>query len=1021
MPLSNNYNPKDNETKIYSQWMDTKIGNPELQKVAATTVSPSSQILGNCPTHAILMPPPNLTGDLHAGHAFQHYLMDTLSRLARQRGEKNLWFPGVDHAGLQLEGVIDKLIKKGEFDEIINKGFVEAASESPLTEIENLMSKSREDLPKYLKTNYPELWLECAWSKVNLWRDNQKNQSAILGDTPDYDRSLFTLDPQNLDMVNYAFIKYWQDGLIYKGSYLVNWSVGLMTALSDVAGEIEYEKRIDPFVTFQYAAKRIEFKSKEIETKYSHLLSSLKPFENWKRLNLSTVRPETKFTDLGVVMHPTKFDDYYNENIFQNITDQNLANDFLEDIRNKNIFVFYYLPVLESQDIKLLFSDKVDPDFGTGLVKLTPGHDLFDYNLYNEFVTNNELPAGLVQLCIGRDGKLNAEYCKEFSGLTVEQARPPILKRLVEADFVPKKTNFEGEIPSRDNLLSDSDFRELKLEKQIEYLKDNYSDYQIDWNYEHNVTICERTKTVVEPLISEEFFISYHKEFNWEPIAKDLNKTIINQNKKTNLQKLGIEAVNATNFHSPEYKERGINFLENIKDWCISRDLIWGHKMPVWYNLGTNPDRKFYSFEEFQQENTNLSKGFKVEGFGGIQNNHFAISVTRPTTPGNWVQEEKILDTWFSSCLWPLSTLKYPDFVKNQSKQSNVVLIHGGEVWKDKETYRNKIESGELNWLWYKFNQSSKTTFKSDLIDFCQENNISIINPQMPNKTNADYTKWKMVFEQTLPYINSNSILVGHSLGSMFLTKYLNENVINCKAVFLVSGGLWSDSESNIEDFDTKWGLDNNFEKINKLGNIVHIVHSKDDKVVDFQRSLDLKSKLPDANLIELDNFGHLNVECEELLKLIKGQFKNHPLDKEGQSVSFGEIQNDFATFYPTQEMTTGKDIFYQWIVRMTTLSYYFTAQIPYENLVITPTILDDKGKKMSKSLGNGMDPVAQINKYSSDSMRMAMLGGMIPDRNIKMGGRLADELCEKYRNFGNKMWNIARFFEYQVERSNEK
>ena len=104
----------------------------------------------------------------------------------------------------------------------------------------------------------------------------------------------------------------------------------------------------------------------------------------------------------------------------------------------------------------------------------------------------------------------------------------------------------------------------------------------------------------------------------------------------------------------------------------------------------------------------------------------------------------------------------------------------------------------------------------------------------------------------------------------------------------------------------------------------------------------------------------------------------------------------------------------------MTMLSYYFTAEIPYTDLVISPTILDDKGKKMSKSLGNGMDPVAQIDKYSSDAMRMAMLGGMIPDRNIKMGGRLADELCEKYRNFGNKMWNIARFFEYQEEKSKE-
>jgi valyl-tRNA synthetase/predicted alpha/beta hydrolase family esterase len=1032
MPLSTNYNPKDNETQIYSQWMDVKIGCPELQNIQNMPLSEAPQSGGvqssktpnNTKTHAILMPPPNLTGDLHAGHAFQHYLMDTLSRLARQRGEKNLWFPGVDHAGLQLEGVIDKLIKKGEFDEIINKveeglSFQNSQnSNSNNVDIKStLHSIPKDDLPKYLKTNYPELWLECAWSKVNLWRDNQKNQSAILGDTPDYDRSLFTLDPQNLDMVNYAFQKYWQDGLIYKGSYLVNWSVGLMTALSDVAGEIEYEKRIDPFVTFEYGVSRIEYTTDELKSKYSEL--KIKPTQIWKRPQLSTVRPETKFTDIAIAMHPSKFPIYFNQDIFE--SDNTLNKSFLQDIFDNKINIYFNLPPLHDKELILILTEKVDPDFGTGIMKITPAHDPFDYELGKELLAEGKLKTFKADACIGRDGKLTAEFAGEFAGMVAQESRGAIFKRLIETGYIPLKPNYEGEIPEFEKI-SDQEFWTWKQDKQYEWLKQNYPQYDINWNYEHNVTICERTKTVVEPLISEEFFISYHKEFSWTPTAKDLNTTIVNKGKITNLQSLGIEAVNATSFYSPEYKERGINFLENIKDWCISRDLIWGHKMPVWYNLDTNPDKIFYSFEQvssirhLERSERSHELGVKTSNI----DNHFAISVTRPTTPGNWVQEEKILDTWFSSCLWPLSSLKYPEFVKNQAMQPNIVIIHGGESWQNRDEYISNIESGNLNSYWYGNEMRPKSSsWKLAVQKHCKENQIPILAPQFPNKTNADYKKWKMVFEQSLPYINSNTVLVGHSLGSMFLTKYLSENNINCNAVFLVAGGLNNSSDS----FESPQNLNN----LNQLGDKVYIIHSKDDKVVDFVRSVDLKGKLEQANFIELENYGHLSSQCPELLEMIKEQIGAPVALRQPLVGAYTPAQGsnsagvwgwyDFSTFYPTQEMTTGKDIFYQWIVRMTTLSYYFTAQIPYENLVITPTILDDKGKKMSKSLGNGMDPVAQINKYSSDAMRMAMLGGMIPDRNIKMGGRLADELCEKYRNFGNKMWNIARFFEYQEEK----
>ncbi len=1154
MPLQPNYNPKEFESQIYTNWMNQKIGNPDLQRLSNGNFQNSSDPLlrsiaskTHSKTHSILMPPPNLTGNMHAGHAFGHYLMDTLSRLARQKGQKDLWFPGVDHAGLQLEGVIDKMIRKGEFDSELN------------VLSEELKDIPKEDLPKFLKFNHSDLWLELAWLKVNEWRNNQQNQAAVLGDTPDYDRSLFTLDEKNVKMVNYAFRKYWQNGLIYKGSYLVNWSVGLQTALSDVSGEIEYEKRIDPFVTFEYRL----YKKVEATTVLS--LENYESLDN--SVQVGTVRPETIFGDYAIAIHPDIFAKQYSK-----------YSDLLKE--NK---LFVQIPLTE-RFIPVILADEVDPDFGSGALKITPASDIVDYEIFNKYI------GGDFESAIGRDGKLTS-ICGEFQGQTVSEARFNVIQKLVENDFVPKKESNSVERKEAKNYFG------IEFSDSI-----NPEDYKIDWNYEHNVTVCERTKTVVEPLISEEFFISYHNKFNWSPIAKDDNVSIASRGRETNLQQLGIEAVKQTKFYSEDYQERGINFLENIKDWCISRDLIWGHKIPVWYNLDLNQDKVFYSYQQVKA-NPELNRQFQISEF-------------MPEKYGNWVQEEKILDTWFSSCLWPLSTLDYTDFVdskcltdnggkilnqvqndkflvqddslysNSKTPKPNIVFIHGGEAWESREIYRSKIQSGELNSYWYskffdKALEGSKVSWKTELSDFCKTNHISLIKPQMPNKTNADYDKWKMVFEQSLPFVTSQTILVGHSLGSMFLTKYLSENKLDCKAVFLVSGGMWN----TLDGFECPESVQNLFE----MGAKVNIVHSDNDEVVKPELSYELHRCLPKAKLLITQGQSHLNSTSPELLDLIKKELTNNlefviihgsndqplnnisqknwfpwlkqNLENKGYTTILPELSNnhapdyevwkqdferqvgnlnsnsvviahsaggafivrylseklvpirklilmspshtktadnsrlndllnfqinpklqsligsvivatsdnepeyrhenvdfylsqlggskkifeglghfcksdmgrvefpeilellsisqttDFEVFYPTQELLTAKEIFYQWIIRMTTLSYYFTADIPYSDLIITPTVLDEKGKKMSKSLGNGLEPVAQINKYSSDSLRMAMLGGMIPNRNMKMGGRLADELCEKYRNFGNKMWNIARFFEYQEEK----
>ena len=696
MALPPNYSPQDFEANIYQRWQAEKVGNPEKQGETSGV-------------YTDLMPPPNLTGDLHAGHAFGHYLMDTLARIHRQRGEKTLWIPGVDHAGIQLEGLIDKAIKAGEFDE----------------EIKNIkdLPEKKEDLPKYLKKNHTDLWLQLAWKKANEWRDNQAKQSSVLGDTPDHSRNLFTLDEKAVETVNFAFKKYYEDGLIYKKSYLINWSVGLQTALSDVPEDIGYEKRKDPFITFEYRLNKFLSQTAYIGKNGVNDISvvdKLLEYFNESPLLVSTVRPETIFADKAIAIHPKKLTKLLSENNFL----QDEIDTLFKLFEAKNLEVYFKIEGM-IDELPLILADEVDPDFGTGALKITPAHDLVDYNIFHKYI------GGEFEQAVGRDGRLT-EICGEFAAMTVLEGRKAVIDKLIEIGYVPKKRD----------------------EKGVET-----EEYEVDWNYEHNVTICERSKTIVEPLISEEFFLSYT---NKDAAGKSL-------------QEYGLEGVSETKYYPDSFGKLATDYLHNIKDWCISRDLVWGHKMPVWYNLDRNPERKFYTKAEVLA-NPELGRDFQIDA-GGM-----------PEKYGNWVQEEKILDTWFSSCLWPLSTLDF----------------------------------------------------------------------------------------------------AGHTQGKV----------------------------------------------------------------------------------------------------------------------------TDFDTYYPTQDMITAREIFYAWIVRMTVLGKYFTGKIPFQNLIITPTIQTEQGTKMSKSLKNGLDPLESIEKYSSDSLRMAMLGGMIPNRNMRLGGALADRLMEKYRNFGNKVWNIARFLE---------
>ena len=390
MSLSPSYNPKQYESEIYKQWMAAGVGSPEVQEQVQTGGSIVSKLNQ---TYTILMPPPNLTGELHAGHAFQHYLMDTLSRIYRQKGYKTLWYPGVDHAGIQMEGVLVKLLKE--------------------------QCKSRKDLTD-------EEFVEFAWQKANEWRNRQREQAAILGDTPDYGRQLFTLDDRATKMVYYAFKKYWQDGLIYKAPYLVNWSVGLQTALSDVAGEIEYTTRVDPLVTFEYRCKSLEIVNHE-----SELAWKLFEYLSANPLLVATVRPETIFGDVAVAIHPQVLAAKLASYQFS----QTDIQECILHIKQNDWLFWYEVEPLGVKDVRLLVAEEVDPNFGTGVLKITPGSDWHDYEIFQKYIGGSQFPQA-----IGRDGKLT-EICGRFAGLSVLEARVEVIKTLLEAGYIPRKAS----------------------------------------------------------------------------------------------------------------------------------------------------------------------------------------------------------------------------------------------------------------------------------------------------------------------------------------------------------------------------------------------------------------------------------------------------------------------------------------------------------------------------------------------------------------------------------------------------
>ena len=465
------YNFKEIDAKWSETWVEKNVFNAN----ANTDKQP----------YVITIPPPNVTGILHMGHALNNTLQDIIIRYKRMNGEEACWMVGTDHAGIATQNVVEKKLAKED--------------------------KTRHDLGR-------EKFLEQVWD----WKEHHGStiirQLKALGASCDWPRERFTMDEGYSEAVKKVFIELYKKDLIYHGERIINWCPRCNTALSDE--ESEHQEHQGTLTHIKY------------------------PFKDdpLKHVIVATTRPETMLGDTAVAVNPN--DDRYKDLIGSTLV----------------------LPLL-NREIKIIADDFVDPEFGTGAVKVTPAHDPNDFGMgqrHNlEFIN-----------ILHEDGRVN-ENGGEFSGLDRFEARKKVVEKLKEGGFFEKVED-----------------------------------------HTHAVGHCYRCNDVVEPYLSKQWFVKM------EPLAKP-----------------AIEAVTSgkIKFHPARWEKTYMNWMENIRDWCISRQIWWGHRIPVWYDDEGNVYVAHDDDEAHAQAREKHGKDVTLR------------------------QDEDVLDTWFSSWLWPFATFGWPE------------------------------------------------------------------------------------------------------------------------------------------------------------------------------------------------------------------------------------------------------------------------------------------------------------------------------------------------------------------------
>ena len=478
--LPTQYQPADVESRLYERWVSA----------GHFTADPDRR--PDAPAYSIVIPPPNVTGSLHMGHALDHSIQDTLVRRRRMQGYEALWVPGMDHAGIATQNVVEReLAKEG---------------------------RSRHDLGR-------EAFVERVWQWKNESGGAILGQMRRLGDSVDWTREAFTMDDRRARAVRTIFKRLFDDGLIYRAERIINWCPRCLTALSDI--EVEHAEREGELVSIRYGSGDTE-------------------------IVVATTRAETMLGDTGVAVHP-------------------------DDERYKHLIGREVELPLTGRRIPVVADELVDPEFGTGAVKVTPAHDPNDF----EIGRRHGLP---LEVIMDERGVITEPG--PFEGLDRFEARPAVVAALRQQGRIVKEVR----------------------------------------PYEHAVGHCQRCSTVVEPRVSLQWFVKVG------PLAKAAGDAVRD----------GRVAI-----HPPEMAARYFEWVDNMHDWCISRQLWWGHRIPVWYG----PDGEVAALGPDEEP------------------------------PEGWTQDTDVLDTWFSSALWPFSTLGWPDRTADLERfYPTSVLVTGYDI-----------------------------------------------------------------------------------------------------------------------------------------------------------------------------------------------------------------------------------------------------------------------------------------------------------------------------------------------------
>lgn len=494
--LSKAYNHAEVEDKIYKLWMESGYFNPDNLPNAEKREP-----------FTIIMPPPNVTGTLHIGHALFATIQDILTRFKRMQGKKALWLPGTDHAAIATQSKVEAELYKKE-------------------------KKTRFDFSR-------EEFLKMVEDYAQQSHDTIISQLKRLGASADWSREAYTLDEPRTLAVRTAFKTMYDDGIIYRGARIVNWDPKLKTTVSD--DEIEYKQQTDPFFHFKYG-----------------------PFE------IGTVRPETKFGDKYVVMHP-------DDKRYQNYK------------HGQKIELEWINGPLTATVIK---DEAADMEFGSGVMTITPAHSAIDFEIAKRH--------GLDIEQIIDDRGILLPIAGEFAGQHIKKARALIVEKLQKKGLLVKT----------------------------------------DEGYIHNVATNSRGGGIIEPQIKEQWFIDVNREFpmRHSEIAgiKEGQMVTLKQLMRHVVQEGLIKII-------PEHFEKiYFHWIDNLRDWCISRQIWYGHQIPVWYRASL--------------PSPGVGEGSRERS----DNQEIYCDITPPKDEG-WTQDTDTLDTWFSSGLWTFSTLGWPD------------------------------------------------------------------------------------------------------------------------------------------------------------------------------------------------------------------------------------------------------------------------------------------------------------------------------------------------------------------------